>query len=84
MLLGNKCSLEAYALFVFFLFLIHGHLIGYELFLELICHETLVVLQVLLNVNLEFDYIVEHALDFCVQLFAESIGLESELLVPVM
>lgn len=83
MLLGNKCNLEAYALLVFFLFLVHGHLIRHELFLELICHETLVVLQVLLDVNLEFDNIIEHALDFGVKLFAESIGLESELLVPV-
>lgn len=84
MSLGNKYSLEAYALLVFFLFLVHGHFIGHELFLELICHETLVVLQVLLNMNLELDYVIEHALDFCVQLFAESIGLESELLVPFM
>jgi hypothetical protein len=34
-------------------------------------------------VNLEFDDVVEHALEFCVQFFAHGGGAQSQLFVPV-
>jgi hypothetical protein len=33
--------------------------------------------------KLEFDHIIQHALDLCVELFAQSVGTESELFVSV-
>lgn len=50
--------------------------------LNLIYNKSFVVLQILLDVDLEFDYIVEHLFNFCVQLFAQRIRLMGELLVP--
>lgn len=38
-------------------------LVATEFLLELVRHEALVVLQVLLDVHLEFDDVVEHLLD---------------------
>jgi hypothetical protein len=50
--------------------------------LNFIYNKSFVVLQILLDVDLEFDYIVEHLFNFCVQLFAQRIRLMGELLVP--
>lgn len=57
------------------------HLVAAELLLELVRHEALVVLEVLLDVHLELDDVVKHLLDLGVQLLAQGIRPERELFV---
>ena len=50
--------------------------------LHFISDELFVLLQTLLYVELEAHDVVKHALDFCVEFFAEGVGAELELFVP--
>lgn len=48
-----------------------SHIFHAQLLFELVCHKAFIVVQVLLDVNLELDDIVQHAVDFRMQLFAQ-------------
>ena len=59
------------------------HLVATELLLKLVGHEALVVLEVLLDVHLELDRVVQHLLDLRMQLLAQRVRPECQLLVSV-
>ena len=46
---------------------------------DFLVNECFVVLEVLLNMNLEFDDVVQDLFDFCVQFLAQSVGAKREL-----
>lgn len=54
-----------------------------QLLLHLLDDKALVVLQTLLDVHLELDDVVEHALDLGVELLSQGVGAEGQLLVSL-
>jgi hypothetical protein len=59
-------------------------LISTKFVFNFINHKTLIVLEVLLNMDFEFDDIVKHLFDLCVQLLPKRIGTEGKLLIPTI
>jgi hypothetical protein len=50
--------------------------------LNLVSNELLVILEVLLDMQLEADDVIKHALDLCVKLFSKRVGTKLKLLIP--
>ena len=64
------------------IFILHILVVNPQLLFELVCYEGLVLFQTSLDVHLELDDIVEHAHRLRVELLAECVGSERELLIP--